>query len=292
MKHPVNKIIFCVVTILLISAVIFCCSYPDEYVPAGMPQENEIFGIEIITQNQNLVEKESVRACVRIIFVSGMKGDSNGKKIDWASSDQNIITVDSDGFVTGIRSGGAVLSAWMDNFEARLEITVARAADCSKIFISEVFYDPLGKESDFEFIEIFNDSSDECPISGYSFADGNPGSSPFVFPEGTAIRPGEFITLASSRDGFYSLFGKYPLFSGFSFSLNNSGETVIFTRKDGSRQDILYIEGGIGVYITPPEWGSSTLPSAREGESVRRTDFVQENSYRLWSSGPPTPGEF
>ena len=119
--------------------------------------------------------------------------------------------------------------------------------------------------------------------------DGSPGSTPFVFPAGSCIGAKSYVVIAQSHDGFFNLFGLQPDYSGFTFALNNNGETVLFIKQDGTPVDVVYIKGGSTEYPAPGSWGSATLPSAQTGNSVYRIHGNDTDSFSDWASGPPSP---
>lgn len=70
-----------------------------------------------------------------------------------------------------------------------------------------------------QFIELYNHSTNSVDISGCILTD-DPTTNKFVIPSGTVIDPAGFISFTQSQ---------------FGFTLNGGGETLYFTKPDGSR---------------------------------------------------------
>ena len=142
--------------------------------------------------------------------------------------------------------------------------------DYGRILIGEVFYDAAGSDEGKEFIELYNGNEYPCDLSGMLVVDGSASSSPFAIPGGSMVPAGGRVVIASSREGFYALFGAYPDHAGLSFALNNSGETVRLMKKDGSPVDTVFIAGGTADFPAPAGWCAAGAPAAASGESVHR----------------------
>lgn len=277
------------ILILPFLGVIFC-GYPGEYVPVAAGDGTGIAGIELVLQPDSIYQNQSLQGKIRLILENGEKTDGDAAGATWESASPGIASAGPGGIITGVGEGSAEILAELDGKTASALINVMRIIDCSRVLLSEVFYDALGADTGLEFMEIHNAGIDACDISGYRITDGLKSSAPFIFPDNTFIASGEFAVIASSGPGFAGFFGHTPRFAGFSFSLNNSGEAVIFSAKDGTLQDILYLEGGYGDFLPGEEWGPAMEPWAAEGESVRRIDFTPGARSRFWARGTPTPG--
>ena len=125
-------------------------------------------------------------------------------------------------------------------------------AEMPFIFISEFLPNPQGSD-DQEFIEIF--SNDEKPVSlaGWQLDDAEGGSKPYAIPEGTIIKPGQY--LAFWRDQT-------------KIALNNSDEVVRLFAPDGTLVDYTDYE------------------ESKEGKS-----FVLDERFVWRQTQTPTPGE-
>ncbi len=266
------------------------CGYPDRYESPPPLEGERCRGIEIFPLFAELTVGGSVKAEVLRIHSSGVKSPVEGSLVSWTSEDQKTAGVDAEGMITGIGEGTARITALLGDFWAACEIRVIRPADYSMLMISEVFYDAAGGDTGREFIEIYNNSDLPSDISGFRLIDGSPSSSAFVFPPGAVIAAGGFIVVAQSDVEFFGLFGISPDYTGFTFSLNNSGETVFLEHPDGGVRDAVYIEGGSADFPAPEAWGSDSAPSSREGFSVRRTGIEDSDRASDWMESAPNPG--
>jgi hypothetical protein len=97
--------------------------------------------------------------------------------------------------------------------------------DLYDIRITEIQYNPLAEGtidgSEFEFVELKNTGTSTLDLGGVQFSEGLD----YEFAPETALRPGQFIVLAVSRDNFYDRYGFFP-FDEFSGQLDNNGESI------------------------------------------------------------------
>jgi hypothetical protein len=289
-KTSIKSAVIVLLILLPLSGAI-SCGFPDKYSPENAPEKSDILGIEIIMPAGKLMVNTSVTAMAVILSGSGEKSRLYYPDVRWSSSDLNTLDIDRDGIVTVKRPGTCGITAAFGEYSASEDLTAESGSDYSMIFISEVFYDAAGSDTGREFIEIYNSGYYECDISGFRLIDGAPGSTAFIFPPDCVIPSHGFMTVTQSAEGFSQLFGTAPDYSGLSFALNNSGETVLLVRPDGSINDLVYIEGGCPDKPAEDSWGSATLPSAGEGQSVHRISFNGTGRFDSWSSGTPSPNK-
>jgi hypothetical protein len=273
---------------LALLALPLSCDYPERFKPIPDTRGPRVCGIELYLSSDSIIEQETLQARAYVILDSGRKEPA--EQVTWESINEDILTVDREGTVTGLRPGLGTIRACMDGFNAAGTVEVRRRIDYSRIMLHEVFYDAAGSDEGKEFIEIYNDNEYPCDIGGMMVVDGSTSSSAFTFPRGSVIGPKSLAVIAQSADGFTSLFGKAPDYGNFSFSLNNNGETVMLMKSDGSLLDAVYIKGGTEDFMPPESWGSVLLPAAVAGHSVCRINYTGISASSSWSSGPPTPG--
>ncbi|MGE5795474.1 MAG: CotH kinase family protein, partial [Ignavibacteria bacterium] len=99
--------------------------------------------------------------------------------------------------------------------------------------ITEIHYHPLDDDStdndgEFEFIELKNIGDETLDLSGMYFSRGIT----YSFPNNTALGPGAFIVVASSKDSFYTRYG-FNAFDEYEGQLDNSGETIALNTAAG-----------------------------------------------------------
>jgi hypothetical protein len=98
--------------------------------------------------------------------------------------------------------------------------------DLPALVISKINYNPLVDDdqdsSDFEFIEITNNSSSEIDLTGIYF--GGLGIT-YQFPQGATVSSNGKIYLSNNNESFNSRYG-FDSFDEFSRSLSNDGEDI------------------------------------------------------------------
>ncbi len=147
------------------------------------------------------------------------------------------------------------------------------------LIISEVLFNPIGSDAQREFIEIFNPNGVALDLSGYSIRDDLGSGSPFFFPFGAQILPGETLIIARNLTGFESFFGFSPDFGGFTMGLNNGGDFVQLKDNTGTVIDLVAWNNAIA------GWGIT----AAEGEALKRQSLAVGPA--SWLGGQtPNPG--
>ena len=277
--------------VVILAAAFFSCKYPPEARFLPVDRGPVQYGLEISFPRGRIHEGESARAAALIIYSDGSKSEAAAADVAWTSGDPETAVIENDGTITGKKMGVCEINAAFGGSTAVCEIEVLRSADYRRIMISEVFYDAAGSDDGKEFIELFNDNEYACDISGMKIVDGAASSVPYVFPDGSFIDAKGYAVVAQSREGVQGLFGYAAPFAGFSFALNNTGETVLFMMADGSLIDRVFIRGGVPENPAPDTWGSALLPSSAAGCSVQRKENRDTDTCEDWTSGPPTPGK-
>lgn len=134
------------------------------------------------------------------------------------------------------------------------------AAD-DHLVINEVYYDTVGADKDEEWIELYNPTSEEIDLSGYSLISENDSS--YFFPEKTLIKSLSFLVLARSDLGFYALYNMSPDISGLTLNLSNAGDYVVLLDEDENELDAVFWERA------GPKNEKFALP-AKTGHSIER----------------------
>ena len=94
--------------------------------------------------------------------------------------------------------------------------------------ITEIMYNPVGHDKDYEFLEICNLGMVEINISGYYFQ-----GITFAFPSQTLISSKECLAIAISIDGFQEKYGLYTPYN-YSGFLVNSGMKIALIEPFGN----------------------------------------------------------
>lgn len=99
----------------------------------------------------------------------------------------------------------------------------------SDVIINEIMYAPISRNSDDEYVEIYNRGTNVVDISGWRFVDGID----YTFPSNTFILPGQYLVVAKNVT---NLIAKYPqlnssnTFGNYSGSLANNGERIALAK--------------------------------------------------------------
>lgn len=143
------------------------------------------------------------------------------------------------------------------------------------IMINEIMFAPLSGDSDDEFVEIYNKSTNTVNLSGWEFTRGVL----FVFPQGTTIAPGGFKVVAHNVARFIA---SYPNLSSnavagsFSRALSDDGERIVLSRPvnvgAGAETNIVLV---IADDVSYGRWGRW---STGGGSSLELIDPYADNS--------------
>lgn len=268
--------------------ILAACSFPAEHNPLLDPRPADVTGVDVVMPAA-ICEGETVTARVLAIHRDGTKRPAEG--VAWESLAPHVVFIDGTGACRGISPGYGAVRAILGEMSGTAEFEVRPRVDYRNIIISEVFYDAAGSDAGYEYIELYNANPYPCDLEGLGLVDGASSSAPWVFLRGCVAGAESYLVLAASAEGFEGLFGRAPDCAGFTFSLNNSGETVTLTGpRDGEILDRVFIEGGSAEYPAPAEWGSGAFPGAGEGSSVHRLDLADTDTHGDWGAGSPTPG--
>ncbi|MCX7872666.1 MAG: lamin tail domain-containing protein [Verrucomicrobiae bacterium] len=99
------------------------------------------------------------------------------------------------------------------------------------VVINEIMYNPISRNDDDQYVELYNKGTNAINLGGWRFVDGIN----FVFPENTIIQPGGYMVVARNVN---NLLSKYPqLNSGntignFDGSLSHNGERIALAMPD------------------------------------------------------------
>lgn len=109
-------------------------------------------------------------------------------------------------------------------------------ASNAQIIITEIMYNPPESGTDsLEYFEIYNNSGSSVDISGWNFTQGVE----YVFPAGTSMPAGSYITLAKSASAFSSVFGFQPTVWTAGALVNSPGEDIELSDANGTVIDVV-----------------------------------------------------
>lgn len=143
-----------------------------------------------------------------------------------------------------------------------LSLIAGNAFSTSTVVLSEIYYDTFGSYYNEEWIEIFNPSSANIDIGGYSIADN---SRIYTIASGTILNPGQVLIFAKDLEGFLDLgYGIMPDFTNLNLNLNNDGDVLILRDAGNLQIDMVAWENEI------PGWSLV----ADKGESLQRQSLL------------------
>ena len=166
------------------------------------------------------------------------------------------------------------------------------------ITVNEFLPNPVGSDTEGEFIELKNVEDEEVSLAGWRVDDEEGGSGAYVIPEGTVIEPGGLVVFWRSETGL---------------ALNNEGDQARLFSPDGEvKSSQQYDESGAeGVARARNEegtWQWSTTPTPGqpnvitqpeeeetedgEGEDATYPDTIVINEFLPNPKGSDTEGEF
>ena len=208
---------------------------------------------------------------------------------------------------------GASLPLYLDPFQVRMGIPVilknqpASSSRPGLLLITEVLYNPAGREPDGEWVELYNAGGRPVDLTGYKIGDqALPGccEGMLAFPEGAILKPGQVIIIAYKASAFEAVYrfkpdyemessdpavavlSRYTAWAERSVELTNSG-------------DDLLVLGPSDQVVDAVSWGSSTfafdpsVPNVLEGASLERyPPYLDSDSALDWrKQASPRPGE-
>lgn len=180
-----------------------------------------------------------------------------------------------------LATGVLILALGLTLYPSR--VSTIQAAS-STLVVSEVMYDPVGVESDREWIEIYNLGNTSVELADYKVGDeetSGGGEGMMRFPSGVSIAPGQVIIVARNARGFSAAYGFDPDYEMAEsnpavpnmehYSLWASGSVALHNDSD----EVLLLDPSDSV-VDAVSWGSSTFafdpaaPDVAEGHSLER----------------------
>jgi len=150
------------------------------------------------------------------------------------------------------------------------------------IQITEIMYNPKGRDLSDEFIELYNETAARRDISGWKFTNGID----FVFPEGTVIEPRSYFVIARNPE---SLKSKHTLdvsiFGPFKGALNNRQDNLV----------LVDLAGGVMVDVAYNSRGRWPIAPDGTGHSLSKIRYrLNPNQPENWQASIQmggTPGK-
>lgn len=160
-----------------------------------------------------------------------------------------------------------------------VKITVSTPTYSTSVVINEFLPNPVGSDTDNEFIELTNLGSSAVILDGWQLDDASGGSAPFTIPVGTTIQPGAFLSFSRSQT---------------KIAINNDGETVRLLTPSGQEQSTFsfnasiaegqsYARSSTGSFsltttLTPGQANIITTPATDESDEKSSTSTTSSSS--------------
>lgn len=149
------------------------------------------------------------------------------------------------------------------------------------VVINEIHYAPASKTSLTEFVELYNTSSNQMDLSGWSFTSGVD----YTFPPGSSLAPAQFLVIAQDAGAFRREFGFEP-FGQWRAGQRLANEGDPLTLREAGGQVVDEVEYGLAF-----PWPTR---SGGDGPSMELLNPAFDNqlggSWRP-SQARPTPGQ-
>ena len=129
------------------------------------------------------------------------------------------------------------------------------------VVFSEVYYDTSGKESEEEWLELYNPTPLDVNLSGWKIADNTKNWS---IPNDIVITAHSYLTISRNSTAFYTLYSCSPDLENLTLSLSNSGDYLMLWNRSVLVDFVAWESGGSGNPY--PEWDLSSP----EGRSIKR----------------------
>jgi CotH kinase protein/Lamin Tail Domain len=170
-----------------------------------------------------------------------------------------------------------------DEWSALRELFIAFQQDFSTLKVTEIHYKPLGDEtdgsgSDYEFVELKNTGEVPLNLTGLSISDGIT----FSFEQGTVVKAGGFIVVASDAVKFTQRYGFKPD-GEFSGQLSNDGETITLIDNSGNKVVSITYDDNPPWPDEPDKNGNSLVPT----DALKKQD---QNDAANWISSSQVHG--
>lgn len=117
------------------------------------------------------------------------------------------------------------------------------------VTISEIYYDPVGTDAGQEWIELYNDTSNDIDISGWKLFENNVNHAIAPYTGELVVPAGGYAVIADQPSQVVASFSGIERLYDSAFSLNNTGETLLLKDADGlTVSEVSYIadEGANG----------------------------------------------
>ncbi len=143
----------------------------------------------------------------------------------------------------------------------------------SPLVFNEIMYHPATNEAALEWVELQNQHGVDLDLSGWRLD----GGIAFTFPEGTIVRAGDFLVVASAPASLAAATGLTNIAGPFTDRLANSGETLRLRNNNGRVLDELAY-GVEGDWPVAPDGAGPSLARRQANTATRDSQNWQASA--------------
>ncbi len=142
-------------------------------------------------------------------------------------------------------------------------------------------------EHSYDWIELHNRSKKSVDLSGWRLSDGKKNLEKFVFPKGTKLKAGGYITIWCTGEDGVAPGNKSPYSA--SFSLSAEGETLYLSDKDGNRVQTLQFPEQYGNVSWGLPAGFSGVPTEKDYGYLVNATRAKKNDAAVYPARTEDP---
>ncbi len=143
------------------------------------------------------------------------------------------------------------------------------------------------KEHSYDWIELHNRSKKAVDLSGWRISDGKKNLEKFVFPKGTKIQAGGYITVWCTGEDGIEPGNKSPYYA--SFSLSADGETLYLSDAEGERVQTLEFPRQYGNVSWGLPAGFSGVPAEKDYGYLANATRAKKNDAAVYPARTEDP---
>ncbi|HME87353.1 MAG TPA: lamin tail domain-containing protein [Candidatus Nanoarchaeia archaeon] len=143
----------------------------------------------------------------------------------------------------------------------------------SALSITELSYDPLGADTDLEWVEIYNDANTSITLQGVKFFEDGVNHNIVAVQGDLILDPFEYAVIAEDPLAFLAEFSYGGTLLDSTFSLSNTGETIVLKNTTVIFDNLTYTyiqggsENGFSLGLHNGDW-KETLPTLGKANTV------------------------
>ena len=143
------------------------------------------------------------------------------------------------------------------------------------------------KEKSYDWIELHNRSAKTVDLSGWRLSDGKKNLAKFVFPKGTKLKPGGYLTVYCTGEDDVAPGTASPFYA--TFSLKAEGETIYLSNAAGERIQTLEFPRQYGNVSWGLPDGFAGEPTAADYGYLVHASRAKKNDSAVYSARTQEP---